>query len=753
MNLVKWLRKNNTKIMAVVVIVLMIGFIGGSSLSYLLRGGNISNKTVAYYGNNIKIKRYDILAAQQELDILKTLQAGNILKAIQIPFYKTPDLHALALGELLFSEQKPSQEVISYIEEATSRYQYRISNKLIDDLYTHTVPNYYFWFILTREAENAGFKVPNDIARTLLNQAISKLMGQSYTSFIGNMMRTNVISEDQVLATFSKLLALLRYSHVVCSGEDVTIQQLRHIAASQEEGLDIEFVKFDSEKFAKNQEEPSEGQIAEQFDKYKQYFPGSVTDENPYGFGYKLFPRVRLEYIVIKLDDIAEIVNKPTSDELEEFYNSNKEREFTEKVPSNPNDPNSEKVERTKLFSEVADDISEHLLQEKINNKASSIIQEARTLADGSLQDINDADLMKLSIEERKNKAGKYEDIAEKLNLNYKINIYAGKTGELSAEDMQTNKLLSKLYMQSYVGQLRLARVVFAVDKLDIDELGPYEIIKPRIYLSLGPVKDTSGKIIAIVRVIDVFKTSVPEDINLEYSLKSINIDPNQENKEEKIFSVKENVVKDLKRLAAMETAKNKAQEFLELTAKEDESWETAVNKFNELYSQTKKEDVNNPNLSQAEQAQDVNEAPFELRNLTSLRRLSKETLDTIALQNQSNPALEGIKNLYHKEALFLDKLFSLVPQDSNSTEFEPEIIEFKPDLSYYVIKNISITTLWKEDYEKTKAISSYTEDHVESQSLALVQFNPANILKRMNFRFAEDEEEGKNTEPNEAEE
>ncbi len=29
MNLVKWFRKNNKKVMAVVVIVLMIGFIGG----------------------------------------------------------------------------------------------------------------------------------------------------------------------------------------------------------------------------------------------------------------------------------------------------------------------------------------------------------------------------------------------------------------------------------------------------------------------------------------------------------------------------------------------------------------------------------------------------------------------------------------------------------------------------------------------------------------------------------------------------
>ena len=84
MNLVKWLRKNNTKIMAVVVIVLMIGFVGGSSLTYLLRGSDVRNATVAYYGNNIKIKRYDMLAAQQEMDILKMLQTNNILQALSV---------------------------------------------------------------------------------------------------------------------------------------------------------------------------------------------------------------------------------------------------------------------------------------------------------------------------------------------------------------------------------------------------------------------------------------------------------------------------------------------------------------------------------------------------------------------------------------------------------------------------------------------------------------------------------------------
>ena len=50
MHLVKWFRKNNTKVMAVVVVVLMVGFVGGTALTSLLQGSGGMNKAVAHYG-------------------------------------------------------------------------------------------------------------------------------------------------------------------------------------------------------------------------------------------------------------------------------------------------------------------------------------------------------------------------------------------------------------------------------------------------------------------------------------------------------------------------------------------------------------------------------------------------------------------------------------------------------------------------------------------------------------------------------
>lgn len=740
MNLVKWFRKNNTKLMAIVVIVLMIGFIGGSSLTYLLRGKGNANKPVAYYGKDIAIKGTDVMAAQKELEILEALQAGTILKALQDPIEQSPNMQSLVLGELLFSGQRPSKEVVAYIQQTIGKYQFRINKKQINDLYKSTEPNFYYWFLLDKEAEKAGFKVQNDASRIMLSQALPQLTGQTYSQLIGNIMNKSGISEDKILSIFGKLLAIIQYSHSICSGQDITLKQLKIISSSQRENIDIQFVRFNSEKFISKNDKPTNQQISEQFEKYKLFLPDEITPENPYGFGYKLPERVQLEYMAFKLDDIKKIVKEPTFDEQSQFYKNNLSN-FTTQVKVNPDDPNSGTTTKTKLFSEVADQISAYLLQEKVNQKAESILQEAQSLANDSLEDYNDAELDKLSVEERAKLAGKYADIAEQLSAKYNIKIYNGETGELSAEDIQTDKLLSQLYVQGYVSELSLAQIAFDVEEFNLNLLGSYETIKSKIYLSFSPIKDKSatGKIMAIARVVKAIESSVPENFDLTYSKKPFILDPNQENKKEYTYSTKEKVTKDIKCLNAMATTKTKADEFLALaTAQDDQVWENVIDKFNEIYEQEYPKDANEPNLSLAE---DSNQPPLKLEEHYSLTKFTKETLLTIA-QNQDNPASEELQNLLNKESQFLDQIFSLVPTDSNDSEFKPQIIEFKPDLSYYVIKSISEHHLWKENYEQMKALMSYRKDMSDSQSLAMVHFNPANILKRMDFRLAKDKKE-----------
>ena len=729
MNLVRWFRKYNKKVMAVVVIVIMFGFIGGGTLLQQLsrRAGVVTVATIA----GKPITNSELGLARRELDILRMLRADELLRS--------QDLQGILLGELLFSEQRASPALINRLKQIIRTNQYGISDKQINDMYRRQAPASVYWYCLQNEAQHAGISIPNAQVGELLGKIIPQLFsGQTYSQLMGAIISRQRIPEEQILATLGKLLSVLQYAQMICSNEDVTSRQIMHAAGAEEERIDVEFVKLESAVFAEiprnTDAGPGEEKMMEHFDKYKNFYPGAVSNENPYGFGYKLPDRVQLEYIAIRLADVRSIVTAPTQDELGDYYNRHKADLFTEQVRTDPNDPNSPLAERVKSYAEVAGAISHQLLKDKINTTANKILQEAKTLTEAGLEEA-DIESANLTTEQFKEKAGNYKTAAEQLNEKYKIKVHTGRTGLLSPVDMQTDEHLATLYLQGY-GQnpVRLSQVVFAVDELAVSELGPFDVPKPRIYENIGPVKDllgelrdVSGAIMAIVRVIDAQKASEPESINQSFSTSSLTFDPNQEQTDEDSFSVKEKIAEDLKRLAAMDTTKSKAEEFIDLAAKD--GWENTLKKFEELYGQQEKRDQNDPNV-------------FRLQNLTDLRRISRATLETLAVQNQGSPAAPFFLNDSKINRQFVEQLYSLVPQDSNTVEALPLVMEFKPNMSYYVIKNISVKRLWKQEYEKIKAMRLYREDYIQSQNLAAVYFNPENILKRMKFRAAGADEE-----------
>lgn len=743
MNLMKWFRKNNKKLMAVLVVIIMLGFVAGPTLRYFGRIGTQQDTTVAYFGDNKKITNYDIyVSARRELEILELLGSHEMLRNIGLPLIRTQDLRALFLGELLFSERRTSPALVLRIKQMMRASNYRISDKQINDIYRRSMPSEMYWLLLKNEAQLAGIKISNDDARRLLANIIPRIFnGATYSQLIGPIVTRRGIPEKELLTTLGKLLAVFEYAKMVCSAEDVTEEQIKHYVSWENETIDAEFVRFDSAVFAETQPEPNEEKIAEHFDKYKGFLAGAISDENPYGFGYKLPDRVQLEYIAAKLDDISTTITPPTQEEIEEHYQKNRYL-YTEQVPSDPNDPNSPLTERIKSYAEVASTISNDLRQQKINSKAEKIMQEAKTLTETYLQEI-DIEPANLSAEQLKEMVGDYETAAEQMSKKYKIKVYSGQTGLLSATDMQADKYLGMLYLKGSgykYSPTVLTQIVFAVDELKASELGPFDAPKPRMYENIGPLNDRLGRIVAVVRVTGAKKTSEPQDINQTFSKNTLELkqdqdkptgeEPNEVSSEtQDVYSVRKKAVENLKKLAAMDIAKSKAEEFTHLIA--EDGWGGAIDKFNELYEQQSKQDQNDPNV-------------FELQNLTNLQRIPTQSIDTLAVQLEGRPAARGFVgqvqgwlsvNETKSGKQFIEQLYALVPQDSNTVDAVPLIMEFKPNMSYYCLKNVSVKRLDQKQYEKIKAALVYREEYIQSQSLAAVHFNPENILKRMNFR------------------
>ncbi|MHC4388298.1 MAG: hypothetical protein ACYSX1_06800 [Planctomycetota bacterium] len=730
MNLVKWLRKNNKKVMAVVVIVIMFGFIGGTYLQQLGQK-RTRDRTIAYCLDKRKITSNDLIIARQELEILKALRADVLLKNLPLPQSRMLDLRMLLLGEILFPAQKTSPVLLNEIKRLARLNSYHISNQQIHDIYQGPVTSDVYWLLLKKETEIAGITVSDKFAGSELAYLAPRLFeGAQYKNVMSYLTSTLRISEEEALTTYAKLMAVRHYASMVCSSEDVTNSQVMYDVSRREERIDVEFVKFDSSVFAESQDPPSTEKTIEHFGKYKTSFAGDVNEANPYGFGYKLPARIRLEYIAVKLDDLSATVPEPTQEEMEQYWGKHKQ-EFTELVPSDPNDPNSTPTERIKDYPEVEHIIAKLLLQEKTDAKANMILQEAKTLTEAALEDKEPQDLTSDLFRQL---AGDYKAAADQLSEEHNAKVYTALTGLLSATDIREDDYLGRLYIEGYghnppqiLNMISLPRIVFSMDEVATAELGPFDPQKPRMYENIGPLKDPIGEIMVVVRVTDAKEASVPESIDHGHSIIALQLDQDPNKTTDDLYSAKEKVAEDLKKLAAMTTAKSKAKDFVKQIAMD--GWDDAIDRFNQLYGQ-EKDDPNDPNT-------------FTLQERMGLRRITKQTMQAWAVQNVGNPDGRRLVNRLKIEADLMDRLYYLIPsnQDANSLETVPYLMEFKPDMSYYCLKDLTVRRLNRDDYKKIKPLQLYRQELTHSQTLAAVHFNPENILKRMNFIPVKEEE------------
>jgi hypothetical protein len=707
--------------MAIVVIVLMIGFIGGSYISSLSKRSTGVNKTVANMLSGKKITNKDLMMARRDLEILQMIKADVLLRALPLQFLDAKDMRSLLLAELIFPDKSDAVQNIAEMKQAIRKNEYKISSKQIDDIYRAKYPPNIYWFLLKTETQKAGMIVGSEQAGSQLASIIPQLFqGATYQQVIGSIVNGQNISEADILQTFAQLLAVYEYSRVACSIEDITASQIMHKASWENETLDLQFVKFGAKTFA-DEQQPAQQEIMEHFDKYKNMLPADVSQENPYGFGYKMPDLLQFEYIALNLDEVKEITTPVKSEEVEEYYERNKQA-FIRQVPSDPNDPNSPLVQTTLRFAQVGPMISSQMMQQRVNSKAMKILEDARAITETALENI-DEDPAKITSEKYKELAGDYTAAAKKVGQDNNINIYTGTTGLLSMLDFNMDPNLSGLYLDTYgYSPIGFAKLAFAVDGLGISQLGPFEGADPKLFQNIGPVKDNKGKIMLLVRIIDTRKSAAPENIDLTISKKTISTGGQQQAED---FSLKEKIIDNVKALNAMDTAKEKADEFKKEIVKS--GWVNALAEFNNRYG--KKDSETDPNT-------------FEIQDISMLRRMSQATLETMSTQIEGTAGFSSFFNQAKLEKLFRDSVYDLVPQDANSLRSVPYIMEFEPELTYYCFKKVEVNRIDEQQYEQIKAIKAFREDAIQSQSMTVVHYNPENIAKRMDFEFIEPETE-----------
>jgi hypothetical protein len=725
MNLMLVFRKYNKKIMAVVVIVLMGVFTIEPMMNYFSSTRTGEGKVIAYYGDGKKISRQDVAMANQQIDILRTLGIEPLLRPEDPRYGSTQDLRIILLGELIFPERSSAVESIGRIKQIVSMDNYGVSDKQINEIYTKQHPASIYWILLTREAHEAGVRTPIELAKAQLETIIPRLhRGATYLQVIGAIEKRSRVSEEQVLDAFSDMTSVIEYCRTICATENRTIQQVLNQTNLRRETIDVNYVTFAAAMF---EDLPDAEKVTGQFEKYKGGFAGEVSEGNPYGFGYKLPERVCLEYIAVRLDDVASTVKPLTQQEAEEYYQQHLQI-FTRGVPSDPNDPNSELVAKTRSYAEVASQISKQLYRQRVDSKAERILLEAKSITEANLSGI-EAEQSKLTDEQIKKGSVDYAKVAAELSEKHKVKVYADRTGLLSSSDIQGDKNLAPLYVGGAgVTESSLSRVVFAVEQLKTSELGPLDVKAPRLYENIGPLKDAremtegyAGRNMMLIRIVSAEKAAEPKNINEKINKRGVRFD-RQDAAGEDSNTIREFVIEDLKQLAAMDKAKSKAQEFVALAAKD--GWEGAVDKFNRIYGEGK-DDTNTISSK---------EHKFTLNTRSGLRRINNFEIETLMTRSEGNPTARVLINGAKQEGMLVDKLYALVPEDSNTLAKPGTIVEYKPGMCYYCLESMTIHRLYQEGFDMAKAAEVVRDEFVDSQALAFMHYNPKNIAKRMKF-------------------
>ncbi|MEN6384684.1 MAG: hypothetical protein ABFD79_05760 [Phycisphaerales bacterium] len=723
MHLVKWIRKNMGKLMAVFVIVIMIAFIMPSLLSQLSRPRSTGLKAAMYtYDDGKKITAQDLQQASAELQVLRQLMVDRLLPQLQ-------DIRSILIGQLIFPESENAALVSDELKNAAMQSGLRINPTTIDDFFKQSRGRAELFFILLRsQAEKAGIVITTQTAAETLKRIIPQMTNNQIdaATMIANISRSSGMSDDQILRTFADVLTIMAYSRIVTDTENVTTAQLENTFARINERIDVNFVQFSADDFTEKVSQPSEEQITAQFEKFKNELPGVITKENPVGFGYKLTPRVAFDYMIIKVADLKKNVAPPTEEEVEEFYRQNLERPpITTEVPEDPNDPNSKTIKKQKSYAEVADMIKKGLYTRKVNAQGTKILAQAIEQTDSGFEGL---DLEKTNLETLKAKAGDYQAVAQNISKEYNVKVYSGRTSLLTAADIQSDMQISQLAMTGQSRMpTRLVKLIFAVNELGDEgtKVGPFEPAAPKMFVSVGPLSDMTGDLIAIVRVVDAAKSQPAESVNFAYDKNLPKID--DANSEDDRFVLKKAVIEDCKKLAAAEIADKAAGEFFE--ALKTQKWDTALAKINEEYGKK------NP--------LDPNAKTFDVRTMNSMKRISAMDIELTKMRVAGMMGAESVVDQSIIYGKLVDAFFDKYQQMQKNKQQPPVVLKFDPKLSTYVIKDIKVDSPGTiEEFDEVRQQIALQEDFIDSQSAAFKFLMPDNITARSNLKQSEPERE-----------
>lgn len=324
--MMKWLRAHTKKIMVGVVLLAMLAFLGSEAMFSLLSPQDKSVPVARAFGR--EITNFDLLPAQSDITALDALGA---------------------------------------------QWRYDADGRM----------NVEHWYVLLMEAERAGVVVSDAEVEDEINAVQQSLTQRGVTQSLFDLLRTQKdITPPALRRAVRNHIMIRKHAGNVHMASVPSEPEVRHWVRDTEDKVKVRIATLDAQLFFKDTIPVTAEELAEQFEKNKDY----LAADSPTGYGYKYPRRVKLQYVVAHLNTLSGQMT-PSLDELTAYWKSNraKYQKVTYEVPpiattqpegQPPPEPKRVTVEKT--FSEARPDVERDV---KTRNAQQTAEQALRKIA------------------------------------------------------------------------------------------------------------------------------------------------------------------------------------------------------------------------------------------------------------------------------------------------------------------------------------------------------------------------------------
>lgn len=188
-------------------------------------------------------------------------------------------------------------------------------NPQLDGIFTFLEMDGLGWILMQRDAANNGIYTPfGQVKYSILEE----IKGNPQ---LGNALNAMGVTVDQYARAQQHMAMFTQLNSMAIETRRPSEQRLAHFAKDVSSRATVRFVPLKAADRVDAAPEPTAAEIKAHFDKYKDKNPG---ESEPYGFGYRLTDRFKIEYITVPIKRVAATI---TVDDLagQKYYLENRD--------------------------------------------------------------------------------------------------------------------------------------------------------------------------------------------------------------------------------------------------------------------------------------------------------------------------------------------------------------------------------------------------------------------------------------------